>query len=113
MAACEGEAGGDEDDDGLHDGILAGSGAKGKREQGQWEKALRTWWAARNKLELTGEADPRIGIAFIELATGRGAKKYYGTASELYMWAFSLKISDKHSEGGHTRGEENPAAFGR
>ena len=47
---------------------------------------------------MTGESDPRIGIAFIELATGRGAKKYYGTASDMYIWAFSPQISDNNQK---------------
>lgn len=66
------------------------------RDEGHWEKALKTWWSVRNQLELRGESDPRIGIAFIELATEKGAKKYYGTASDMYMSAFSFRISEEN-----------------
>ncbi len=56
---------------------------------GDWEQALKTWWSGWSVLEMAGKSDPRIGIAFIEIATENKAEKYYGTASELYMWGFS------------------------
>ena len=56
---------------------------------GDWEQALKTWWSGWSALEMADKTDPRIGIAFIELATENRAEKYYGTASELYVWGFS------------------------
>ena len=54
-----------------------------------WDRALKTWYQGRTALDMQGTSDPRIGIAFIELATERGALQYYGTASEMYIWGFS------------------------
>jgi len=59
------------------------------KNSGKWEQALKTWWAGWNALETAGKTDPRIGIAFIELATEKMAAQYYGTASEMYMQGFS------------------------
>ncbi|MFQ5641799.1 MAG: hypothetical protein ACE5IR_27810, partial [bacterium] len=59
------------------------------RAKGEWEQALNTWWAGSIALEKKGLTDPRISVAFIELATERKAEKYYGTACELYLRGFS------------------------
>jgi GWxTD domain-containing protein len=59
------------------------------RDAGDWEQALKVWWQGRNALEQQGLTDPRIGIAFIQLATEMKAKKYYGTASDMYFWGLS------------------------
>ena len=63
------------------------------RETDEWEEALKVWWHGRNQLDLKGRIDPRLGIAFIELATEQKADKYYGTASEMYLWSFSRGVS--------------------
>jgi GWxTD domain-containing protein len=59
------------------------------KEEGRYEDALKFLWQARTALEMNGTSDPRIGIAFIELATEQKMEKYYGTASEMYFWGFS------------------------
>lgn len=66
------------------------------RAKGEWEKALKTWWEGFNALESEGGADPRIGVAFIELATEMKAEKYYGTACDLYLKSLSSQGSKDH-----------------
>jgi len=61
------------------------------KKSGDWQGALKVWWSARNELDKLGNVDPRIGIAFIELATEMKAQKYYNNASEIYLWGFSNK----------------------
>lgn len=58
-------------------------------ESGEWEEALKSWWSGYLRLEGKDEVDPRIGVAFIELAAEKEADKYFGTASKIYMWGFS------------------------
>jgi len=60
-----------------------------QRQSGHWEQALKTWRSGWAALEIKNKTDPRIGIAFVELATEKKAEKYYDTASEIYMWGFS------------------------
>ncbi len=55
------------------------------KKQGEWEKALQVWWREHVAMDVSGQGDPRIGIAFIELATERKASKFYGTACEIYL----------------------------
>ncbi|MFQ5633104.1 MAG: GWxTD domain-containing protein [bacterium] len=71
---------------GLEDAYNKGLALK---KDGRYEQALKTWWQARTALEMQGTSDPRIGIAFIELATEQKLEKYYGTASDMYLWGFS------------------------
>ena len=47
------------------------------QETGRWEAALETWSAATDSFQQQGLGDPRIGLAFIELATRKQATKYY------------------------------------
>ncbi|MFQ5824543.1 MAG: GWxTD domain-containing protein [bacterium] len=68
------------------------------REVGDWEQALKVWWEGRNALEREDLTDPRIGIAFIELATEMKAEKYYGTASDMYFWGFSHDNISEYTE---------------
>lgn len=63
------------------------------READEWEEALKVWWHGRNQLDLQGRTDPRLGLAFIELATEQKAANYYGTASEMYLWSFAREVS--------------------
>ena len=63
---------------------------------GDWQGALKVWWTNRYELDRQNKVDPRIGIAFIELATEKKAQIYYGNASELYLWGFSKKLPDKY-----------------
>lgn len=60
-----------------------------KLEAGDWEAALSIWLEGKNYMHQFDKADPRIGIAFIELATKIGALKYYVDATDLYYWGFS------------------------
>ena len=59
------------------------------KKNGDWQGALKIWWSARYELDKLGKVDPRIGIAFIELATEMKAQEYYNNASEIYLWGFS------------------------
>ncbi len=60
-----------------------------ERENGNWEQALNIWVTALDSLPETTLADPRIGIAYIELATARQAEQFYEKASALYVWGLS------------------------
>ena len=66
------------------------------RAKGEWEQALKTWWEGFNALESNGVADPRIGVAFIELATEMKAEKYYGIVCDLYLKSLSSQGSKDH-----------------
>ncbi len=59
------------------------------RDSGAWRAALDTWLAARDSLSQEDRVDPRIGTAFIQLATEKQATDYYARASEMYFWGFS------------------------
>lgn len=61
------------------------------KKKGDWEGALKAWHSAHFELEKLENVDPRIGIAFIELAAKKKAAGYYKTATELYLWGFSKK----------------------
>lgn len=54
----------------------------------KFNEALRVWWEGYSSLDRQGQTDPRIGVDFIQLVTEHELKYYYGTASEIYMWAF-------------------------
>ncbi|MCI0693387.1 GWxTD domain-containing protein [candidate division KSB1 bacterium] len=56
---------------------------------GDWRKALAAWALGKEALATQGESDPRVGIAFIELAAEQSATAYYEQACDLYDWGFS------------------------
>jgi GWxTD domain-containing protein len=58
-------------------------------ERGKWRKALRIWQEGKQVLESQGLSDPRIGIAYIQLATEKQATSHYAAASDLYFWGFT------------------------
>lgn len=58
-------------------------------EVGAWERALDVWREARHELSAEDIYDPRIGIAFIDVATENAAEEYYEEASEIFIWGFS------------------------
>jgi len=60
-----------------------------ERESGYFSIALEIWLEAKNEMEKSGIVDPRIGIAFIELATENENIVLYEKATEMYLWAFS------------------------
>ncbi|MFQ5640647.1 MAG: carboxypeptidase-like regulatory domain-containing protein [bacterium] len=60
-----------------------------------WEKKLEVWLKIKVALEKAGISNPRIAIAFIEVATENKATEYYDKACELYYWAFSPGIFRK------------------
>lgn len=66
--------------------------------QGLWEDALTLWDEARDQFADGGERDPRIGIGYVELATEREATEFYGTASEMLLWALSGAPIDEGRE---------------
>lgn len=66
-------------------------------ETGDWEEALRFWWADGETLKRS-PPDPRIGIKFIEVVTEKNAIPFVRAASDLYMWGFSSRCSPNHME---------------
>jgi GWxTD domain-containing protein len=59
------------------------------KTSGDWQKALDAWLQGKEVLAEQDESDPRIGIAFIELATEKNAAARYEQAGDLYVWGFS------------------------
>lgn len=57
------------------------------RQSGAWVDALRLWEEASEGL--TATPDPRIGIAFVEVAVEHEAQEWFPLASELLLWGFS------------------------
>ncbi|MDX1638226.1 MAG: GWxTD domain-containing protein [Balneolaceae bacterium] len=57
-------------------------------KQGNPDKALEIWSKAADRFA-GGITDPRIGIAYIELATDLKMTDYYNRAVEMYHWGFS------------------------
>lgn len=55
--------------------------------QGDWQKALEFWGAKYDSLP-AHETDPRIGLAFIRLATEHEARDFYPQASKIYLKGF-------------------------
>lgn len=71
---------------------------KQKLEAGDWEKALEIWSEGKRNLADEGKADPRIGIAFIELVTEKQAPLYYEKATDFYYWGFSTSAPAKYKK---------------
>ena len=68
-----------------------------KKVNGKWVKALDIWFNARVKLMKNGKVDPRIGFAYMNLATQKKAVKYYKSACIMYFWALKARdISTYH-----------------
>lgn len=96
---------------------------------GQWQEALQDWSRAASLP--SAKPDPRIGVAYIGLATSQNLQTYYPMASKLYFWGFTTKdlarfhksiqqeidrlgplIGDKsHREWSHEFKEGNPAVL--
>ena len=60
-----------------------------ERDQGNHREALTVWSEGWNNNRESGDADPRIGIAFVELAAQIKDRSFYERATAIYMWAFS------------------------
>ncbi|NNF37422.1 MAG: GWxTD domain-containing protein, partial [Gemmatimonadetes bacterium] len=67
-------------------------------DQGRWEEALTVWDEARDQFATHSARDPRIGIGYLELATEQEATEFYGTASEMLLWALSRTPIDEGRE---------------
>ncbi|MCP4727580.1 MAG: GWxTD domain-containing protein, partial [bacterium] len=65
---------------------------------GDWIKAINTWMSGRTMLMAEEKADPRIGIAFIELITRKKLNHFFVQACEMYLWGFSTEDYDRFSE---------------
>lgn len=63
-------------------------GLEHKRKTG-WSQALQFWLQSGKILQRQQKSDPRIGVAFIELATQQKAAMYYELACDMYFWGFS------------------------
>jgi len=59
------------------------------RNAGDWKKALDSWLTARQAPTAVNKTDPRLGIAFIELATQEKAAEYYDAAGAMYFGGLS------------------------
>jgi len=57
-----------------------------EKQHGQWRDALRIWASAADSAAEEHSPDPRIGFAFIELATENEADSLYQQANDLYFW---------------------------
>ena len=66
------------------------------QKTGKWQEALNTWLAALDSV--TAPVDPRIGFAFIELATAQQAEAFYPQACELYLQAFATPDIDLYKK---------------
>ena len=60
-----------------------------KRDSGNWQLALDIWLTGYDSLKEEKTSDIRLGVAFIELAAQKKAKKYYEQASEIYFCSLS------------------------
>ncbi|MFC1563389.1 GWxTD domain-containing protein [candidate division KSB1 bacterium] len=65
---------------------------------GDWIKAINKWMAGKTMLMAEGKADPRLGLAFIELITKRELEHFYAQASDMYMWGFSTEEYDRFGD---------------
>lgn len=68
------------------------------KQHGDWVSALMAWLQGKKTLDASGLVDPRIGFAFIELATEYRAKEFYQDACDLYFWALSTRDWHKFSQ---------------
>jgi GWxTD domain-containing protein len=64
-----------------------------RRDSGDWQAALELWAQARDSL--ADRPDPRIGIAYIQLATEKQATEFYDEASKIYFWGLSRDRFEK------------------
>jgi GWxTD domain-containing protein len=67
-------------------------------EAGEWEEALEVLGEAADSLFFAGNPDPRLSFEYIELAASRGARGYYGRASELYLQGLTDVDLNLHGE---------------
>ncbi|MCH8021352.1 GWxTD domain-containing protein [candidate division KSB1 bacterium] len=67
------------------------------RNNGDLAEAVKSWVSGGQALQRQQKADPRIGIAFIELITEIKAVKYYEMACEMYLWGFSQGGMQKYN----------------
>ena len=68
------------------------------RNNGDLAGAVKSWVSGGQALQRQQKADPRIGIAFIELVTEIKAVKYYEMACEMYLWGFSQGWVQKYTK---------------
>jgi GWxTD domain-containing protein len=58
-------------------------------DEGQWQEGLALWESARDELSSRSLRDPRIGLAYVEVATEHEASDLYGTATSMLLWGLS------------------------
>ena len=58
-------------------------------EEGRWREGLALWESARDELSARALRDPRIGLAYVEVATEHEAEDLYGTATGMLLWGLS------------------------
>jgi len=61
------------------------------KEKKDFSGALETWYTGKETYSTQNKNDPRIGIAYIELAASLNDKNFYSNAVQMYMWGFSGK----------------------
>lgn len=83
---------------------ISSSGASDLYKQGMtqlnsddWQAALNTWWTATDSTKNI-PPDPRIGFAFIELATQKQATDYYEKANQIYFWGLAGDVNSFKEE---------------
>jgi GWxTD domain-containing protein len=69
-----------------------------KRKAGDWRAALETWERGQKSMALRGVDDPRIGIAYIELAAEKEAADKYELATGIYLWSLSESPVKKYKK---------------
>ncbi len=69
-----------------------------RSESGNWQEALQLWREAGDSLGNSAEVDPRLGIAFIRLATEHKAQEHYTAACETYLNGLSNTRSGAYKE---------------
>lgn len=69
-----------------------------RRKAGDWHAALEIWEQGQKSMALRGVDDPRIGIAYIELATEKDAADKYELATEIYLWSLSQSPVKKYKK---------------
>jgi GWxTD domain-containing protein len=58
-------------------------------DEGKWREGLDLWESARDELSSLSLRDPRIGLAYVEVATKYEAADLYGIATSMLLWGLS------------------------
>lgn len=67
-------------------------------EEGRWREGLALWEVARDELSSLSLRDPRIGLAYVEVATEHEAEELYDVATSMMLWGLSGTPVDGSSD---------------